>query len=98
MSSPFRFSLVGLALSLCSLLTQPAWADSQARIVRLSDVQGSVQIDKNTGLGFENAFVNLPIIQGTQLRTGNGGRAEVEFEDGSSLRLTPNTTIHFNQL
>src|SRR3982751_6119353 len=98
MSSPFRLSLVGLALSLCSLLTQPAWADSQARIVRLSDVQGSVQIDKNTGLGFEEAFINLPITQGTQLRTGDRGRAEVEFEDGSSMRLTPNTTVQFNKL
>jgi hypothetical protein len=54
-----------------ALLPQPArclrcplWPDSQARIVRLSDVQGSVQIDKNTGMGFENAFLNLPITQG----------------------------------
>jgi hypothetical protein len=26
------------------------------------------------------------------------GRAEIEFEDGSSLRLTPNTTVEFNKL
>ena len=76
----------------------PALADSQARIVRLSDVQGSVQIDKNTGLGFENAFLNLPITQGTQVRNGDRGRAEIEFEDGSSLRLTPNTTVEFSTL
>ena len=68
-------------------------ADSQARIVRLSDVQGSVQIDKNTGMGFENAFLNLPVTQGTQLRTRDRGRAEIEFEDGSTLRLAPNTTV-----
>jgi hypothetical protein len=82
----------------CLVLALPALADSQARIVRLSDVQGSVQIDKNTGLGFESAFVNLPITQGTQLRTGDRGRAEIEFEDGSSLRLTPNTTVEFSKL
>src|SRR3954454_16007300 len=97
-SSRSKIMFVIVVACLSALVALPALADSQARIVRLSDVQGSVQIDKNTGLGFENAFVNLPIIQGTQLRTGNGGRAEVEFEDGSSLRLTPNTTIHFNQL
>ena len=91
MPSPSRVTFV--LLSVCLLLALPALADSQARIVRLSDVQGSVQIDKNTGLGFESAFVNLPITQGTQLRTGDLGRAEVEFEDGSSLRLTPNTTV-----
>jgi hypothetical protein len=93
-----RFSLALLAVTACALLALPALAGSQARIVRLSDVQGSVQIDKNTGLGFENAFLNLPITQGTQLKTLQNGRAEVEFEDGSTLRLTPNSTIEFSTL
>jgi hypothetical protein len=97
-TSTSRITFVLLAAAVCVLLALPAFADSQARIVRLSDVQGSVQIDKNTGLGFEEAFINLPITQGTQLRTGDRGRAEVEFEDGSSMRLTPNTTIQFGKL
>ncbi|MGA2102481.1 MAG: FecR family protein [Candidatus Sulfotelmatobacter sp.] len=88
----------GLLAAACILFAMPALAASQARIVRLSDVQGSVQIDKNTGLGFENAFLNLPITQGTQLRTGDRGRAEIEFEDGSSMRLAPNTSIDFSTL
>ena len=96
--SPSKDTTLLLALAACVLVALPAFADSQIRIVRLSDVQGSVQIDKNTGAGFESAFVNLPITQGTQLRTGDRGRAEVEFEDGSSLRLTPNTTVEFSKL
>jgi hypothetical protein len=93
-----RLSLVLLAVLACALLALPALADSQARIVRLSDVQGSVQIDKNTGTGFENAFLNLPITQGTQVKTLQNGRAEIEFEDGSTLRLTPNSTVQFSTL
>jgi hypothetical protein len=93
-----RFSSAFLVAAACALLALPALADSQARIVRLSDVQGMVQIDKNTGLGFENAFLNLPITQGTQLKTLGNGRAEVEFEDGSTLRLAPNSTIEFSTL
>jgi hypothetical protein len=93
-----RFSPVLLTAAACALLVLPALADSQARIVRLSDVQGSVQIDKNTGMGFENAFLNLPITQGAQVRTHDRGRAEIEFEDGSTLRLTPNTTVEFSTL
>src|SRR5579863_1976466 len=93
-----RFSTVLLTTAACALLALPALADSQARIVRLSDVQGSVQIDKNTGMGFESAFLNLPITQGAQIRTHDRGRAEIEFEDGSSLRLTPNTTVEFSTL
>ena len=86
------------AALVCALGALPAGADSQVRIVRLSDVQGKVQIDKNSGLGFESAFANLPITQGTQLRTRENGRAEIEFEDGSTLRLTPNTTVEFSRL
>jgi FecR protein len=93
-----RHNMIFLTVAACALLALPALADSQARIVRLSDVQGSVQIDKNTGLGFENAFLNLPITQGAQVRTHDRGRAEIEFEDGSTLRLTPNTTVEFSTL
>jgi hypothetical protein len=82
----------------CAFYALPALAGSQARIVRLSDVQGSVQIDKNTGLGFENAFLNLPVMQGAQLRTGGNGRVEIEFEDGSTMRLGPNTAVDFSAL
>lgn len=93
-----RFGLPALTVLACALSALPALAGSQARIVRLSDVQGTAQIDKNTGLGFENAFLNLPITQGTQLRTRENGRAEIEFEDGSTMRLTPNTAIEFSTL
>src|ERR1700684_4507300 len=93
-----RLHLFGLTALACALLALPALADSQARIVRLSDVQGSVQIDKNAGLGYENAFDNLPVTQGTRLHTRDNGRAEIEFEDGSTMRITPNTTVEFNKL
>jgi len=83
-----------LAASIC-LLTVSSLADSQARIVRLSLVDGEVQIDRNAGQGFEQAFLNLPITQGAKLRTGPGARAEVEFEDGSTLRMTPGTVVEF---
>ena len=63
--------------------------------MRLSQVIGEgVQLDRQTGRGFEAAFANLPITQGGVLRTGNGV-AEVEFEDNSSLRLTPQSIVAF---
>jgi hypothetical protein len=82
----------------CGLLATPSFADSQARIVRLSQVDGEVQIDRNTGQGFEKAFLNLPITQGMKLKTGFDGRAEVEFEDGSAVRITPHTVLLFPEL
>ena len=94
----FRFWFSVLAVLACSLLTLPALADSQARIVRLSQVDGAVQVDRNTGQGFEKAFLNLPITEGTKVKTGGEGRAEIEFEDGSTLRVTPDTVVEFPEL
>jgi len=91
-------STLCLAVLVAAVSTLPAHASSQARIVRLSDVHGLVQIDKNSGLGFENAFLNLPVTQGTQLRTRDNGRVEIEFEDGSTLRLAPNSQLTFSTL
>jgi FecR protein len=81
-----------------SLLSSFAFADSQVRVVRLSEVQGDVKIDRNLGQGYEKAFLNLPITQGVKLQTKGDGRAEVEFEDGSTLRITPDTIIEFPRL
>jgi len=81
-----------------TFLTISVSAESKVRIVRLSDVEGTVQIDRNTGDGFEKAFLNLPVIEGSHLKTGKDGRAEVEFEDGSALRVGPDSEVQFTKL
>ncbi len=86
-----------LAVVSCWLVV-PSFADSQARIVRLSQVDGDVQIDRNTGQGYEKAFINLPVTQGAKLRTGQSARAEIEFEDGSTLRITPGSVLELPEL
>jgi hypothetical protein len=70
---------------------------SKVRIVRLSQVKGAVDIDRSIGRGFEPAIANLPVVEQNQLRTGEGV-AEIEFEDNSSLRLTPNSSVEFPSL
>ena len=70
---------------------------SGVRIVRLSQVNGDAQLDRKTDRGFETAFANLPIAQSQRLQT-HEGIAEVEFEDNSTLRITPNTQIEFPAL
>jgi FecR protein len=87
-----------LALFAAVLLATPLVADSQARIIRLSNVQGNVEIDRRTGDGRESALENLPVTEGMRISTSDDGRAEIEFEDGSTLRLAPNTSIEFARL
>jgi hypothetical protein len=97
MSTRTLGTLFALTVVTCWLAI-PSFADSQARIVRLSQVDGDVQIDRNSGQGYEKAFLNLPVTQGAKVRTGSGARAEIEFEDGSTLRMTPGTTVEFSEL
>jgi hypothetical protein len=86
------------AVLAAAFLVISASAESKARIVRLSEVQGTVQIDRATGDGFDKAFINLPVVEGSRLKTGKDGRAEVEFEDGSALRLAPDSEVDFIHL
>src|SRR5271165_2047417 len=75
----------------------PAYAFSKVRIVRLSEVKGDVQLDRFTGVGFEEAMANIPIIEKARIQTGVGV-AEVEFEDNSTLRVGPDSLVAFPQL
>ncbi len=93
--------MLGLALGLgCAL--PPAVAHAQdmpkPRIVRLSDVEGKVEIFRGEAAEFKQAYRNMPLLEGTRVQTGDDGRAEIEFEDGSLIRLTPNSSISLDQL
>jgi hypothetical protein len=85
------------SLSASSPLSTPPSDGSQARIVRLSEVRGFVQLQLDAGQRFVKALLNLPITQGATLHT-DVGSSEVEFEDDSTLRIIPATTIAFPQL
>jgi hypothetical protein len=62
-------------------------ADQDVRIVRLSLAAGDVQIDRNTGVGWEPAINNMPLPSGTRIRAAEDSRAVIELEDGSSIGL-----------
>lgn len=97
MGNPFRKALFMLAV-VASFLLATAQADSHVRIVRLSYINGQVQIDRGNGGGYEQALPNMPVVEGLKVSTGSDGVAELEFEDGSTLRITPETEIEVRQL
>lgn len=72
--------------------------DQNVRVVRLSDVEGTVQIVRNKETEFSHAVMNMPLTEGTGIETGPDGRAEVEFEDGSVVRITPNSSLNLTKL
>jgi hypothetical protein len=74
-----------------------------AQIVRVSYVEGDVRIERGAqsakadNATWEKAVADLPLETGFSLVTG-AGRAEVEFENASTLYLGENSVLTFNDL
>ncbi len=68
-------------------------AGQSARAVRLSYVDGQVRILQGGQLLADPALVNTPLFEGAQVTTGDDGRAELQFDDGSVARLAPNSSV-----
>lgn len=84
----------------------PPQADSNKtypQIVRVSYVEGDVRVmrgkqgEKAGGGEWQKAVVDLPLATGFSLVTG-AGRAEIEFEDASTVYLGENSVLAFNEL
>jgi hypothetical protein len=70
----------------------------QGRAVRLSSVDGPVQLMQGGQVLTDQAVANTPLFEGTQVGTGNDGRAEVQFEDGSVARIPPQSSLTLSVL
>ena len=73
-----------------ALLTlMPVWGQSYspARIVRLSFVEGDVTVQRPDVQAWAEAPVNTPLQQGFKVSTGENSFAEMQFENGGTVRL-----------
>jgi len=99
MKQPVARVLVGLGAAVF-LGIVAAWGQtySHARIVRLSFVEGSVTVQRSDIADWAEAPTNTPIQEGFKLATAEGSFAEVEFENGSTVRLGQLSMLEFTQL
>ncbi|MBB5058918.1 hypothetical protein HDF16_003641 [Granulicella aggregans] len=84
---------LGTFAVLVALATGTVFAEDAKpfRTARLTYLAGDVRVEQNGTSSGSKAVVNLPLVEGAVLSTGDDGQAEVEFEDGSLLRLTPHS-------
>lgn len=81
----------------------PGLQETYDQIVRLNLVQGDVRVFRGkdaehaTREEWGQAVVNMPIESGFSLVTGTG-RAEIEFEDASTVFLGENSVLIFDEL
>src|SRR5271165_106991 len=93
-----RRAMVVLALGVLSAGAAGARADDGSgagpgRAVRLSSVDGQVQVSAGGQVLADQAVANTPLFEGSQIATGDDGRAEIQFEDGSVARIPPDSSL-----
>jgi hypothetical protein len=91
-----------LSLLVYLLFIASAWAvpkdDEYMRLARLSYIEGNVSYQHSADVDWSAASVNLPLEPGDRIYTGDDGKAEIEFDDGSVYRLARNTDIEILSL
>ena len=65
---------------------------------RLSSVEGQVRLTQDGQIIAESAPANAPLFAGTRIETGDDGKAEVQFDDGSIARVSPNSALVLESL
>jgi len=99
---PVRSFLALALLPLLITLTPKLFAQDEAaqpaRAVRLSYVDGKVQLSQGEQPIAEQATINTPLLEGMTLSTANDGKAEIQLEDGSVARIAPNSTLTITKL
>jgi hypothetical protein len=65
---------------------------------RLSLINGSVSVTRGDSGESINASMNEPLVTTDRVITGQGSRAEIQFDPGSMIRLAPNTEVRMGDL
>ena len=65
---------------------------------RLSLINGSVSVTRGDSGESINATVNEPLVTTDRVITGQGSRAEIQFDPGSMIRLGANTEVRIGDL
>src|SRR5580698_2729550 len=87
-----------VAAGVCAAPALRADPQGGGRAIRLSSVDGHVRVTEGNQVLAEQASVNAPLFEGMQISTMDNGRAEIQFEDGSVARLSPDSSLTLTAL
>ncbi|MBK7392273.1 MAG: FecR domain-containing protein [Chloracidobacterium sp.] len=68
------------------------------RVARISFIRGDVKIRRVGSEDWEKAVLNLPLIEGDQIATGDDARVEIQLNSYSHIRLGRNAFLKFSTL
>src|ERR1700681_3127856 len=67
-------------------------------VARLSLINGNVSVAQGDSGELAGATVNAPVVAGDRVLTGDGSRAEVQFDGVNLIPLAPSTEIRMGDL
>ena len=70
---------------------EPDDYDVKARVVRISLINGQVNLMRSGNQEWEPVRLNYPLVEGDTIATGKDGRIEIQIDARNFLRLTANT-------
>ncbi len=70
----------------------------KARVARISFIRGDVQIKRSGERDWENATLNLPLVEGDEIATTINARIEIQFDRQNFLRLAANSFLKITTL
>ncbi len=76
----------------------PDQSPAPGRAVRLSTVEGQVRIQQAGQSVTDQAVANTPLFDGFGIQTGDDGRAELQFSDGTIGRIPPDASVSLDGL
>lgn len=71
---------------------------TDAGVARISLIQGSVAVQRGDSNTPVDAAINAPVLGADYVTTGENGRAEVQFDGTSMIRLGSNVQMRFTHL
>ena len=92
-----RLSFILLAFFLIGFVANATEGDD-ARLARLSYLEGRVSFQAGNDVDWAAASINMALQPSDRVYTGDNGRAEIEFDDGSVLRIAEKTDIEILSL
>jgi hypothetical protein len=67
-------------------------------VARISVINGNVSVRRGDSADLVAAALNAPIVATDRLVTGEGSRAEVQFDGANMVRLAPESEVRFSEL
>ena len=72
---------------------EPDDYDVKARVVRISLIEGEVNLKRFGNQDWERIRLNYPLVEGDTLATGKDSRLEIQVDARNFVRLTANTIL-----